>query len=227
MVIFIKTWKNDLKWLKYCLKSIDKYGSGFEVLIVADWDCKSEIESWSLTKEVVHYCRPNFDGYLYQQYIKLRAFDYTDSEFILFMDSDCIFTEPTKPEDFFTDGKPNMLMTPYEDIPEVMFWKEATDKATGLDVKYEFMRRNGLVYHRSTLVGLWLSYSDKFFNQLKRTKNRQFSEFNIIGAYAFEFEQEKYNFVNTRDSIPHHPVKQFWSWSGLNEQDIEELNKHL
>ena len=52
--------------------------------------------------------------------------------------------------------------------------KEATDKATGLDVKYEFMRRNGLVYHRSTLVGLWLSYSDRFLNQLKTAKNSFF-----------------------------------------------------
>jgi len=28
-------------------------------------------------------------------------------------------------------------------------------------------------------------------------------------------------------SIPHHPVKQFWSWSGLTDEDREELNRHI
>ena len=227
MTIFIKTWINDLDWLQFCLRSIAKYAPSFNVVIVADNNCKKIINGWGLTREKVVYVNPTFDGYLYQQLVKLRAFDYTDDEYILFIDSDCIFTDNVDKDFFIKDGKIDLLMTPYEDIPEVMFWKEITDKAILYDVEFEFMRRNGLAYHRNTLIDLWGKYSHNFFNLLKTAKNRQFSEFNLIGAYAYKYDQEKYNFINTRDNIPYHPIRQFWSWGGITKEVTSEVNKYL
>ncbi len=224
MKIFIKTYQNDLKWLKHCLKSIAKF-TPFEVVIVADQDCKRELDGWNLTREKVFYVNPSYEGYLYQQEIKLRAFEFVDSEFIMFIDSDCVFTDYITEDFYFVNGKPRMLMTPYEDIPEVLFWKEITDKAARYDVEYEFMRCMPLIYRRDTIINLWKE-SEHFLPLLKGAKNRQFSEFNLMGAYAFKNEKDKYHFINTRDEIPYNPCRQFWSYSGLTKEDLKEIQKY-
>ncbi len=227
MTIFIKTYINDLEWLKHCLKSIGKYASGFKIVIVADEDCRKIVDSWNLTSEKVYYVRPSYEGYLFQQEIKLRAFEYIDTDLVMFVDSDCIFTDFVTPEFYMRDGKPRMLMTPYEDIPEVLFWKEITDKAIQYDVEFEFMRCQPLVYHTSTLVNLWKEHSEHFMPLLKSAKNRQFSEFNLMGAYAYKYENQHYSFINTRNEIPYNPMIQFWSYSGMNNKDLTEIKKHL
>lgn len=227
MTIFIKTYLNDLEWLKHCLKSVAKYASGFEIVIVADENCKNVLDGWNLTKEKVVYVRPSYEGYLFQQEVKLRAFEYVSTEYVMFIDSDCIFTDFVTPDFYMRNGKPRMLMTPYVDIPEVLFWKEITDKAIQYDVEYEFMRCQPLVYHTSTLVNLWNNHSSHFLPLLRTAQNRQFSEFNLLGAYAFKYENEKYSFINTRDEIPYNPMIQFWSYSGLTKKDLQEINKHI
>jgi hypothetical protein len=227
MTIFIKTYKNDLKWLKYCLMSIAKYAQDFKVVIVADEDCKRDLDGWNLTREKVFYVKPSYEGYLYQQEVKLRAFIYVDTEYVLFMDCDCIFTDYVNLDSFLKDGKPTLLKTPYEDIPEVMFWKTTTEDAIGFEVNFEYMRRNGLCYRTETIMNLWGDFSIRFLPKLKIARNRQFSEFNLIGAYIEKYEENLYNIVNTRDEIPYHPVKQFWSYSGLNKNDLKEIQVYL
>jgi len=227
MTIFIKTYKNDLKWLKYCLMSIAKYAQDFKVVIVADEDCKRDLDGWNLTREKVFYVKPSYEGYLYQQEVKLRAFMYVDTEYVLFMDCDCIFTDYVNLDSFLKDGKPTLLKTPYEDIPEVMFWKTTTEDAIGFEVNFEYMRRNGLCYRTETIMNLWDDFSIRFLSKLKIARNRQFSEFNLIGAYIEKYEENLYNIVNTRDEIPYHPVKQFWSYSGLNKNDLKEIQVYL
>jgi hypothetical protein len=197
------------------------------VVIVADENCRKIIDGWGLTREKVYYVRPTYEGYLYQQEIKLRAFEWVDTEYILYVDSDCIFTQEVNEESFLDNNNPILLKTPYEDIPEVMFWKDATEDAIGFEVNYEYMRRNGLCYRTETIKHLWEDYSIRFMPKLRITKNRQFSEFNLIGAYIETYEKEYYKLINTRDEIPNHPIKQFWSYSGLNKKDLEEIKKYI
>jgi hypothetical protein len=207
--------------------SIAKYAQDFKVVIVADEDCKRDLDGWNLTREKVFYVKPSYEGYLYQQEVKLRAFMYVDTEYVLFIDSDCIFTDYVNLDSFLKDGKPTLLKTPYEDIPEVMFWKTTTEDAIGFEVNFEYMRRNGLCYRTETIMNLWDDFSIRFLPKLKIARNRQFSEFNLIGAYIEKYEENLYNIVNTRDEIPYHPVKQFWSYSGLNKNDLKEIQVYL
>lgn len=225
--IFIKTYLDDLKWLQYCLASIAKYAPSFEVVIVADENCRKTLQGWGLTREKVFYEKPQYQGYLYQQEVKLRAFEYVDTEYILYVDSDCIFTQDANEQSFLDEGYPILLKTPYEDIPEVMFWKDATEDAIGFEVNFEYMRRNGLCYRTETIKHLWDDYSIRFMPKLKMAKDRRFSEFNLIGAYIEAYESGFYKIINTRDEIPNHPIKQFWSYSGLNKKDLEEINKYI
>lgn len=225
ITIFIKTYKADLKWLTYCLASCAKYAPEFPIVIVADEDCKPQLRH--LTREKVFYVKPNLDGYLFQQYVKLRAFDYVDTKYILFMDSDCVFTGELEEEHIFRNDKPILLKTNYEEIPEVKFWQDATSEAIGFIPEFEYMRKIALTYHRDTLIRLWNNYSNLFLPKLQSAKNRRFSEFNLIGAYIDKFESELYEIIDTKNEIPYYPVRQFWSYSGLNKEDLNELNTYL
>lgn len=227
MTIFIKTYLADLKWLQYCLASIAKYAPSFDIVIVADENCRKIIDGWGLTREKVYYVKPDYEGYLHQQEIKLRAFEWVGSEYILYVDSDCIFTREATKETFLDNGNPILLKTPYEDIPEVMFWKTTTEDAIGFEVNYEYMRRQPLVYRTETIRNLWEDYSIRFMPKLRIAKNRQFSEFNLIGAYIEAYESEYYKLINTRDGFDESPVRQFWSYSGLNKKDLEEIKKYI
>lgn len=229
MTIFIKTYSNDLPWLEYCLASIIKYASTIPVVIVADHQCKRTLEKWDLSglNVTVHYCTPTYEGYLYQQEIKLRAFEYVKTNYVMFLDSDCMLTGPIDMDSLIIDSKPVVLMTPYEDIPEVMFWKDATDLASGLNVEFEFMRRNGLVYRVDSLRNLWDAWSERFLPQLRNARERRFSEFNLLGAWCYYNENDRYEFINTRDSIPAHPVRQFWSWGKITKQVQDEMRQIL
>jgi len=71
------------------------------------------------------------------------------------------------------------------------------------------MRRNCLIYHRSTLVNLneWKpGLKDIILN------SHRFSEFNLIGAFAWKFERSKYTWVNT-DNWEYVPPKAIQVWS--------------
>ena len=220
MTIFIKTWFNDLEWLTYCLCSIRKYAPQYKVVIVADDNCKKVIDSWNLTKEKVYYVRPTMDGYIYQQWIKLKAFEFVDTEWVMFLDSDCILTETLE-----FDGVSTILYTPYDKVGDAICWKAITESVLGHEVEYEFMRRNELIYASKDIEKLWKAYD--FKDIFSKVKGRNFSEFNVMGAYMFYHNDINYNFVNTEVEIPKGAVLQKWSWGGLTKEIKKELEDYL
>ena len=105
-------------------------------------------------------------------------------------------------------------------------WQKPTEKVFGQSVKYEFMRRNFLIYKSSTLEHLekWFPYDLKNYILSQKT----FSEFNVIGAFAYFFEKDNYNFIDTKNwKYEEAPGKQFWSYSGLTDAEKEELESFL
>jgi hypothetical protein len=79
------------------------------------------------------------------------------------------------------------------------------------------MRRNGLIYHSSTLQNIAKQYPDleKYIMESER-----FSEFNAIGAWIAKNESEKYNLINT-DNWEYTPPKaeQLWGWAQKDNPD--------
>jgi alpha-N-acetylglucosamine transferase len=220
--IFIKSYPKDFKWLNYCLKSICKYITGYSdiVLMLDEGSNTSLFELTELPNKIkIEWVKKEGDGYIFQQYCKLTAHHYTQADKILFIDSDCVFTSPLDlsklPE------LPEMLYTPYELVGDAICWKECTEKVIKQSVEFEFMRRNGLIYHRSTLENF-----ESFVGDLQTyvlSQNR-FSEFNALGAYAWFNEREKYKWVNTSIDYFGEPiVKQMWSHGEFNSKEIEKL----
>lgn len=225
--IFIRTYKNDIEWLKYCLKSIHKYVTGYNKIVVCIPEGQEKLlKDFNLRN--LYTCPVYKDDYLGQQITKVNADLYCESEYILYVDSDCVFTKPTDLSDFFVNGKPLIYMTNYGKVGDAICWKNITEitlNRKGID--WEFMRRMPLVYHRDTLAEfkdyIELIHGVTVDNFIVRQSHRNFSEFNAIGAFAYYFYPEKYHFHDTDYGVGEEIVKQRWSWGGITPEIRKEL----
>lgn len=239
--IFIRTFEGDYKWLEYCLKSIDKFCSGFRQVFICS---PQNPPDWMLarTKQVLGGV-PTYwkvineeceDHYLSQQITKLYADVFLDyqPDYILHVDSDNVFQQPTTPNDLMTNGKVDWYYTPYHKDPEANWkcWKKTTEKFMSDTVDNEFMRRFPIMIPR------WLYPRLREFVHLKHgmiisqyIRNQplhEFSEYNALGAYAFKFHQDKFNWIDTETvELPKPFARQFWSWGGLSPEVLKEIEE--
>lgn len=235
--LFLKTYHGDLQWLPYLFRSINKYVTGFSHLVITT---DNEQEAQQVTEIVIKHrlhmemiChvvsadRPHdFEGYVFQQYVKLKAFDYLQTDFIMYLDSDCLFQSPFNPMDMFFEGKPVIFKTHYSRIESP--WKSVTEQAIGQPVEWEYMRRHPFMYIRETLVNLFKFKPNIYDYTKERSRSRNFSEFNFIGAYAETHEPDNYHFHDTEYGLPDPFIHQNWSWGGLTDdvkQKMEDVLK--
>lgn len=194
--IFYKSYSNDFNWLCHSLKSVTKYVTGYRniILLIPEHE-KHLFDTRDLPERtVIHYVKEYGTGYLFQQWCKISAHKYTDAPFIMFSDSDCIHDHPIDLNDFIKDGKPEILYTHYSKVGDAICWKEVVETFIKEPVEYEMMRRNNLIYHRSTLVEI-----EKYEPNLEYIimTGVRFSEFNCMSVYAFKYQNDMYNFINT------------------------------
>lgn len=224
--IFIRTYYKDLEWLKYCLRSIAKFTTGFrQVIICIPENQVKLLDSFGLTREKVVTSPVYKDDYLGQQVSKMHAFKYTDADNILFVDSDMCFTGPATPETFMQDGKPLIYKTHYSLVGDAICWKEPTEHFIRQPLAFEYMRTLPLMYRAATLVAINNTIPDLEIRVMGRNS---FSEFNLIGAFAELYEPGYYSLKNTEtDGVPDYPRKQAWSYGGLTPEIKNELNQLL
>lgn len=237
--IFIKTYANDFKLLVYSLQSLKKYVTGYDslIILVPKKDALqfiAQIEEHCPVGTVIYPVDEYGNGYLYQQVCKLQAHKYTDADFIMFGDSDLIYDHPINLQDFVADDKPEILYTPWDKVGQAICWKKPTEEFMGEAVEWEHMRRNCLIYHRSTLVAI-----SEYFPNLEHyiMNSGSFSEFNCLGAYAHRYEADKYSFINTDNWEYTRPKsEQLWSYGTPDgdethqkeyQRSIDTINKAL
>lgn len=221
--IFIRTYRNDLEWLSYALKSIHKYVIGYRNIIVAIPTDDVRLLS-HLTQEKVVGVHDLEDGYLGQQLTKMQAWRLTDADAVVFWDSDVVATRPIDVrEEYFRDGKIITYKTRYASLGDACPWQPITAKAVGFVPEWEYMRRMPLVYWTETL-----RHSEEFMETVHGVKldryissqsHRAFSEFNVLGALADFHKHPKYLFIDTESvDMPPCAVDQMWSWGGLTNE---------
>lgn len=230
--LFIRTYSGDLKWLVHCLRSIVKYTSGWDELIITIPEHEVHLmNGFGLTHGKVIGVPSMKDDYVGQQITKLSAHNYTDADIITFVDSDTLFTIPTSPNDFMLNGKLVIYKTKYSSIESP--WQPITERCIGFPVEWEYMRRFPLSYYRSTLSGLEQHIKHTHNGaSLRRFGNsrpfRTLSEFNLLGAYAEKYQSDLYQFIDTESvELPKARVRQFWSWGGITDADKVEINEIL
>lgn len=227
--IFIKSYSKDFWLLEIALKTITKNVTGYNnlVLLIPEHE-KHDFDTRRLPdRTLIHYVNEYGNGYLFQQVCKIQAHKYCDAEYIMFSDSDCFFDHPINLEHFIP--KPEILYTSYNELPDAVIWKKPTEDFIKEPVEYEFMRRNNLIYHRDTLIEI-----SKYAPDLEHTimNAERFSEFNAIGAFAWKYERDRYNFINTKDWVYTDPKAiQVWSHcskeNGADELHLREYIKVL
>ena len=229
--IFIRTYPRDYEWLSYCVRSIEKFAKGFrKVWIVSSEPIYVPVNMPGFETKMMN--DETEDGYLAQQITKLYADVITDyqADYILHVDSDVIFTRETTPEDFFFNGKPMWMFTPYKDIQTP--WQPITEKFMGETVEFEFMRRFPIIIPR------WLYPRLREFchkrhgviasDYVRVQPLRAFSEFNALGAYAYKYHNEMFSWYDTRGTpLPEVHAKQYHSWGGITPEIKAEIENTL
>jgi len=194
--IFYKSYRADFDWLYHSLRSLKANVTGYNnvIILIPEAD-RSIFDTRQLPdRTLIHYVKEYGSGYLYQQACKIQGHKYSNANFIMFSDSDLIFDHPIDLQTFISDGKPEILYTSYDKVGDAICWKHPTETFIKEPQEFEFMRRNALIYHRSTLEAI-NQYALNLEYDIMNSE--RFSEYNAIGAYAFKYEREKYNFVNT------------------------------
>lgn len=217
--ILIKTYPADFGWLEYCLRSIDKFCSGFrQVNIVTPEPLPFA------TRHRVIIEPDEGNGYLRQQEKKCHADRYTDADQILFMDSDCVFIRDVYPGTFLRDGKPIWLKTPWSHVRDQNArdsWFPCITNFMGKQPAFEFMRRHPF------LVPVWLlkalRKSCEFMHNQQLSdyimEGAAFSEFNVLGALAHTApHHDKFFWIDTtKDEVPSETVLQHWSKNPIDD----------
>jgi len=230
--IFIRTYKKDLVWLKYCLKSIQKYVTGYRrIVICIPYNQKYLLDDWNLTQEKIEGCEIYHDDYLGQQISKLLADAYCGSKYVLFVDSDCVFTDNFDCSSMLNGENPILYKTHYSQVGDAMCWKPITERALNAACEFEYMRRMPLMFRSETIADL-RTYMELIHGVTMETyvnsqPLRQFSEFNALGAFAERFYHEQYHFINTDSGVEPLPCKQFWSWGGITDEIKKEIEEVL
>jgi hypothetical protein len=221
--IFYKTYRNDLPWLEKSLQTLRQFWSRHRrVVVVCPPEDEAKVRGFGRDLKVIPVHEKGIRGYVFQQAVKLNAHHYTDADYVVYCDSDCMWLKPTTPETYIkANGKPEMLYTPYESVPEATQWKGPTEQALGHEVFAEFMRQHPLVYHKKTLHKM-----DKWFVKkygmpasqvmIKFGPDWGLSEFNLMGAWAWYHAHDDFHWVNTvTDAWNNDHLKQYWSYGGV------------
>jgi hypothetical protein len=227
--IFIRSYEKDFEWLHYCLRSIQKFATGFSEVVICVPEGQ-EVKLRHLTAERVITTHDGQPGYLCQQLNKMQADLRTRSDYVLHFDSDMIFTAPVTPDFFFKDGKPIWLMTPWSVMSseEKKAWMHVMVKALQEFPPYEFMRKCAVIVPREVYGGL-RAHMEKlhgitFEQYVMNQPGHEFSEYNCLGFYAWLYHRDKFHWHDTTiDGVPEWPFQQRWSWSGLTAKERNEM----
>lgn len=232
--IFIKTREHDYPWLEWCLKSIAKFTYGFRRTIaqspnpLPDFDF---VESRVRTDQHEHE-KDKEPGYLWQQVCKLHADQKIDADFILFMDSDCVFTRNVTPNDFIKDGKPIWQYTPLDQArPDQHVWAPVMEKFLGKKPEHEFMRRHPFIVPRWAFEELRTfckyrhgkSLEEYIMGQADQSNGLSlvFSEWNCLGFFLWTYHRDKIEWVLDSEAGPP------WVYQGFTHGDEKRKEEDL
>lgn len=231
-VIFIRSFRNDLRWLQFALRSIKKYVTGCDAVVVTV--PQADVR---LFRDAGIECVPCPDfkrGYLAQQATKMTAdfFIKGGDAWVVFMDSDCVFTAPFDLAALFVpDGAPIALYTPYAVLGAAVPWQKPTEAALGFPCPNETMRRHGIVYSTQELrkFRAWFASARRqniaaYIENVSETP-ANFSEFNVLGSWLWQFYRDSRRWYDSsRETPPALPLRQGFSWDGI-EKDLAELER--
>lgn len=218
--ILIRTWRRDLAWLELCLAAVGGHARGFDSTVVVlprsqePWLRRAfPLPSWVR----LELCPDYRDDYLGQQVSKLNADTYTSADLVCHLDSDCILSRLTTPDDLAPEGRPVVNMRHYNELDRHWPWRAPTEGFLGVPVEHDFMQQPPFVYPRPLYAQLrdfaLATHGVALDAYVLNAGPRGFSEFNALGAYAFTYRRDDFTWVDAGTREPH--CQWFWTWAGV------------
>jgi hypothetical protein len=252
--IFIRTYHKDLNWLCFALRSIRKFCTGFAGVTVAvpEHDLAAAKFTLELLGDRVSYrlCPHEEvkDKAFLSGIIQLYRCDShvpRGTTHVLLMDSDCVFTNPTTPQDYLIGGKPVMIGHPRWDIDKraaegdqhlagIVHWFTCCERALGFYPQYEFMSRHPALYPtwifekaRNAVASHVGMEFDDFVLSCKAVFPHTFADLTTLGAFANRYNSDHFVCIDklgmdyrdyvadSGNSATEDRLKQFWSHGGV------------
>lgn len=239
--LFIRTFKRDFPYLEYCLRSIGKFCTGWDelVLLVPDRDLEA-LNAFMHEKNIcldmvrLHVINEWPDkGMLHGMFWVMNAEQACPhSDFIFHFDSDCVFEKPVTPESFMVNGKPLLRYEFFDSICRrhggIEKWREAVNRMLPFAVPWEVMRGHPEIYHRGLYPVTRQLVEQKMrrpLTQIFKEAQNQFPqdvvEFPCLGAVAmqvFGHLYEPFNMASQANpDLCDWPVQQFWSHGPIDQ----------
>lgn len=233
-VIFIRSFRKDFEYLSFCLRSIQKYARGFdEIVVVVPEGHEKELQH--LTAERVTTTHDGHPGYLAQQDTKVHADTYAPhADFLVHIDSDCVFTQPVTPETFMREGKPLWLVTPWTHMSadDKRSWYHVMCKCVQDCPPYEMMRRHGICLPRWSYKAfrdfIQKTHGITATEYIMSQPAHEFSEFNCLGFYLWLHHRDKFSWWNTaEEGVPPTVLDQYWSHEPMSDETRRKLTNAL
>lgn len=207
--LFYTTYPKDKQWFSYSVRIARKNLSGIRDIVAVIREQHLQ-EFLDLKLDVVYKTVPDSwnstRGYHWQQWIKMRAPEFTDADFIAHVDSDTYFKEPVNIKEFFKGKKPGWLFRKYTELN--VPWKPITEKAFGKECNIEYMQSSPFIIGRD----VYAKAKEVLEANHKITMEKYiydsgvtdwppgFSEYNFLGNVANDFFKDDYFFVHATDS---------------------------
>lgn len=246
--IFIRSYPGDFEWLGYCLKSIKKYCTGFRQIILTVTEDNIEKARNSEFLDLSDVSLMPCKKYLIQDYVgqmitKSMCPNFSDADIFFHIDSDSMFYYPFDLKNILKDNKIRYYYNLYEDV-KISPWRSITENIMKQSIEYEFMRKAPMSFYKETYINLqkfflekhkkeidkWIEDRHKNYNKKETAigHNVFYSEFNALGAYAFYYQNEKYNFIEAwKEEAPIDILKVYWSWGGLTKEIRKQIEQIL
>jgi hypothetical protein len=247
--IFVISVAKHFNHLLYALRSIEKFAHGFSRCRVLIPRCdigKLRDEVMPLVPDFKNgfpIVIEGFDewpnqGMLAHMYAIMCSDQYCpDANFILHFDSDCVFTEPVTPEDYFVNGNPVLMYASFDWLftqqANLLMWQAVTANAIGGEVKFETMRRHPAVHYRE-LYPLARDAIEKhtgknmiqFMREQKNEFPQSFCEYVTLGNVAWREMRNKYHWRDQQtEGFPPSKLHQSWSHADPSSENMELYRK--
>lgn len=212
--IFIRSYDKDAEFLQLCLTSWKQNGQSYDDIVIVG-DGVTDIKVRQIADDFgVKYHKDDSaqisSGYIAQQYSKFNAHKYLDTDYIIFVDSDCVFRRDHDIEEWFDGSKPVLLYDEWDDTGDAKkAWFDVCCIFVGDILQHEYMRRLPLIYPRKVLVDISSRLGGNLLERMKRTRN--VSEFNVIGYYCYTFHYDKFAWHKGKSYKQNPPIVQYWS----------------
>lgn len=200
------TFKRDMDFLRYSLKSVEKFASGFSGVTVVVPASERGLYGWIKKANVIYANEPADKGFLWHMAMKCMADDLCpNANAMVHMDADCMFWQPATPADFFVDGKPLIVRERYADLknPNRRLWQKAVELAVGVKPEFETMVRHPSVHLRGVYAAARAAVEkhtkQPFMDYVLSCQGdfpQTFAELNLLGHIALTQFRDRYSPVD-------------------------------